>query len=200
MKALIITVAVLAALMLPMFIPVRIIFCFDADGIKNKTDAMLKYGFIKIRLYPKKKKKQTDKKEKNEPEELFSYERKSADIKRYIKIFDSIKNDAAKILKRFANHAMVFEMIEVKSEFGFENAMHTGIFTGIYNGFVYSVLGFIHHNSNLKKMEVELQPIFGRTCFTTHLKCILKLKPVHIIIIAVSVLKLLKKIKREGSR
>ncbi len=205
MKALIITLAVLAALMLLLFIPVRIVFIFDADGIKNKTDAILKYGFIKIRLYPKKNKQtdkteEADKTEENKPDKPFSYENKSADIKRYIKIFEIVKPDAAKILKRLANRAMIFEMIEVKSEFGFENAMHTGIFTGIYNGFVYSVLGFIHHNSNLRKMEVELQPVFEKTCFTVHLTCILRLKPVHIIIIAVSVLKLLRKIKKEGSR
>lgn len=202
MKALIIIAAVFAVLMLPLFIPIRITFVFDADGINNKANAILKYGFIKIRLYPKnnKPKKDKQKKDKDKPDKSFSYENKSAEIKRYINIFEIIKPDAAEILKRLANRAMVFEVIEVKSEFGFENAMHTGIFTGVYNGFVYSVLGFIHHNSNLRKMEVELQPVFGKTCFTTHLACILRLKPVHIIIVAVNVLKLLRKIKKEGSR
>ena len=95
---------------------------------------------------------------------------------------------------------MVFDNIEIKSEFGFEDAMQTGIFTGIYNGFVYSILGVIHNNSKLKKMDVNLSPNFDKKCFYNRFCCILHIKTVHIMIIAFKVLKIYRKIKKEGRK
>ena len=89
-------------------------------------------------------------------------------------------------------------LMEVKSEFGFEDAMQTGIFTGVYNGFVYSVVGVIHHNSKIRDMDIKLQPVFGKICFYNRFSCILHIKTVHIIVIAFSVLKILRKVKKEG--
>lgn len=206
MKMGLIIVAVLAAVILALlFIPLRLELVYEKNSEKNSASAVLKYMFFKFRIYPDEKnnknKKSKKKKKQEKPEkEQFSFERAKNRIEAYISIFESVKSDAADILRYGARHAVVFEKISVNTEFGFENAMHTGIFTGILNGFVYSVLGLIHQNSTLKDMNVKIQPVFGNTCFNSRLECIVRIKNVHIIVIAAKVLKLLNKIKKEGSR
>lgn len=175
-----------------LFTPVCITAEIEGDKLKNTADIKIRYGTIKKHIRPSEKKK-------TEKEKFFSFEHQKANLEKYIHVFDAVKPHAAKILKRLTQKATVIEYIGINSEFGFDNAMHTGIFTGIYNGFVYSVLGFIHHNAVLKKMNVELQPVFDKVCFTWHVKCIARLKPVHIIIAAINVLEIIKTIKHEGS-
>ena len=196
--------AVLSALfVLFLLIDVRIEVCFDYDEVEKKSNVLLKYGFIKYTIYPKKNPKKTAKAQKKsgteeEKEEQFSFENKKREIEKYIRIFDAIKGEITKLLSYLARRAVVFDKIEVKSDFGFEDAMDTGIFTGIYNGFIYSVIGVIHHTSTIRDMDIKLQPIFGKKCFYNRFSCILHIKTVHIIIIAFSVLKILRKVKKEG--
>jgi hypothetical protein len=206
--SLIILAVFLLILMLILIIPIELKIVYDSQEIEEKASVLIKYAFIKYRLYPAKPPKKTKKTKKtakngeeteNEKEkEPFSFEKKKAELEKYIRIFKLVKDDAVKLLSYASKHAVVFDRIEIKSEFGFDDAMNTGIFTGIYNGFVYSVMGIIHHNSKLKEMEVNLQPVFGRKCFNNHFSCILHIKTVHIIIIAFNVLRLYRKIKKEG--
>ncbi len=202
MKIILIIFAILLAVMLVLLlIPIRLELDYKKDAVTNKVTLDLKYMFFKFRLFKDKDKNKKPKKEKPQKEkEPFSFDREKKKLEGYIKTFESIKDDAEKILDYVASRAAVFENVEVEAEFGFEDAMHTGIFTGILNGFVYSVLGIIHHKSNLKRMNVNIQPIFGDICFNLHLRCILHLKNVHIIIVTVNVLRLLRKIKNKEGR
>ena len=113
-----------------------------------------------------------------------------------MKIFKAIKHRIVKILSYTVKHAIVIDNITFHSEFGFDDAMHTGIFTGIYNGAVYSVVGVIHHNAHLRAMDIRLQPNFEKKCFGYRFSCIAHIKTVHIIIVAFKVLILLRKIKK----
>ena len=202
MKIVLIVFAVLLAviLILPL-VPIRLILCYDKDSVKNEVSLTVKYLCFKFKPSKKDKirtKKQEQPEEKPEP---FSYEKQKAKLDRYIKLFNMIKEDAVQILKYASEKAVVFENVDVTIDFGFEDAMQTGIFTGLLNGFVYSVLGIIHHTSTLENMNVNIQPIFDKECFNSRIKCILRLKNVHIIIIVINVLKLIRKIKKtEGSR
>lgn len=202
MKIVLIVFAVFLAVMLILpLVPIRLILCYDKDSVKNEVSLTVKYLCFKFK--PSKKDKTRTKKQKQPEEktEPFSYERQKTKLDRYIKLFDMIKEDVVHFLKYASEKAVVFENIEVTIDFGFEDAMQTGIFTGLLNGFVYSVLGIIHHNSKLENMNVNIQPFFDKECFNSHIKCILRLKNVHIIIIAINVLKLIRKIKKtEGSR
>lgn len=200
---LIILAVFLAIFILLLAIPIKLTVIYDSREIEQKSSVIIKYAFIKYCIYPEKKSKKEEKTEETgetEEKEPFSFEKKKEELEKYIRIFKMVKADAVKILSYASKHAVVFDRIEVKSEFGFEDAMHTGIFTGIYNGFVYSVMGVIHHNSKLKDMEVNLQPVFGKKCFNNHFSCILHIKTVHIIIVAFNVLRLYRKIKKEGRR
>lgn len=197
MKILLMVTAVFAAVVLAvLFIPIRIVADYKRDAVNNTAEVYLKYLFFKFRLTGGKKGKKAEKKTKEK--EPFSFEGQKRKLTEAVRVFDLVKGDVGKILDYAAERALVFENIETEIEFGFEDAMHTGIFTGILNGFVYSVLGFIHNRSNLKKMNVNIQPMFGKICFDLHVGCILRVKAVHIIVIAFSVLKLLRKLKKEG--
>lgn len=198
MKIMLIIFAILIALLLVLLlIPIRLEVDYKKDAVTNKVRVDLKYICFKFRLFEDKDKNDKPPKEKKQKEkEPFSFEREKERIEGYIKTFESIKDDAGRILDYAASRAAVFDNVEFEAEFGFEDAMHTGIFTGILNGFVYSVLGFIHQRSNLKKMNVNIQPVFGNICFNLHTRCILHLKNVHIIVVAVNVLRILRKIKK----
>lgn len=180
-----------------LFVPLRIKVNYSRDEAGNQTTVVLEYLWFKLKLFgdkekPKKKKKPKEKKEKEE----FSFEKQKEKLEEYINIFESIKADLGKILEYLTKKAAVFENIKVDVEFGFENAMHTGIFTGLLNGFVYSVLGFIHHKAVLENMDVNIQPMFEKPCFKASCGCILRSKIVHIIVIAGLVLKILRKIRK----
>ncbi|MBR4173627.1 MAG: DUF2953 domain-containing protein [Clostridia bacterium] len=200
---LIIRAAIFLLIAVLLMIPIRLELLYENSEEKEKK-AVLRYGFIKFVLYPTKKKDKPEKEEKEEKKEEekepFSFEKKKAELEKYIRIFKIIKDDAEKILSRLAKRAAVFDRIEVESEFGFDDAMQTGIFTGLYNGFVYSILGVIHHTSHLHEIDVKLNPNFEKKCFFCRFYCILHLKTVHIIIIAFNVLKIYRKIKNEGRK
>ena len=182
-------------------IPLKLTIIYEGNAEKKQAEITLKYIFFRFHIYPKKDKKNkasTD--EKKDDKEDFSFEKEKQRIENYIAIFNKIKGDAADILRYAAKRAVIFEKISICVNFGFENAMHTGIFTGILNGFVYSVLAVIHHNSTLQDMHVTIQPIFEKPCFNSCHECIVRIKIVHIIVIAFSVLKIFRKIKKEGRK
>ena len=200
-----IILGVLAALILVLlFVPVRLDINYIKDRMTNEVTVSVRYMWLKLQLYPNKKWKKSGKKEDNSkeenPDKKLSFEEHKNKIDGYLRVFKEIKADAVKLLRYLTEHAMVFELIDVNIDFGFENAMHTGIFTGVLNGFVYSVLGVIHNCSTLKKMEVMIQPEFDKVCFTSKLRCILRQKNVHIIIIVFNVLKILRKIRKTEGR
>ena len=197
---LIISAVLILAIAVCLFISVRLSVTYEKYDASN-AEVILKYGFITYKLYPKKKEKSKEEKEEDKPDkEPSSFEQKKQELEKYIRIFNNIKGDVSRVLTYMTKRAVVFDNIEIKSEFGFEDAMQTGIFTGIYNGFVYSILGVIHNNSKLRAMDVNLSPNFDKKCFKNHLCCILHIKTVHIMIIAFKVLKIYRKIKIEGRK
>lgn len=203
MKAAIIVFAVLAAVIFVILLfPVRLEILYVKDEASGEISAVCRYMFFKFRLLPQKKKdtaesgSKTEDMTENKPKGI-SFEKKKEELHQYINLFAVIKDDAAEILRYAAKKAVVFERISVDVVFGFEDAMQTGIFTGLINGFVYNVLALVHNFMTLLKMNVNIQPVFEDTpVFKTRLECILRLKNVHIIIIAFNVLKLIRKIKK----
>ena len=191
-------IAFLLIISVILLFPVRVYIAYHKDENETVSTVDVKYMFIKFRVYPDGKPKKT--KEKPEKKKI-SFEEKKTKLNQYMRIFEGIKADVIKIIDYATSKAMIVEKIGVDIDFGFEDAMHTGMFTGLLNGFVYGILGIIHHRATLKEMKVNIQPIFGSPCFKTHIDCILRLKNVHIIVVAVNVLKLLRKMKRvKGGR
>lgn len=201
--ALTILAVLLTLILVLLVLPIRIYLDYKKDETKNEASLILGYAFLKFDILNREKKPKAEK-EKKEPEEAEEPEEKQSDsfeekrdkVSRYIKIFEETKDDVAKVLDYTASRAVVIEKIYTDIEFGFSDAMHTGIFTGVLNGFVYGVLGFIHHHSNLRDMKVNIQPNFESPCFKVDAGCIVRLKNVHIIIVAINLLKILRKIRK----
>jgi len=216
----IIFLIILAVIAILLLIPVRFEIVYNKDELQNDASVVLKYAFIKYSIYPEKPKKSkkkhkteadekskevdeksekpenTEKKEIKYKKEHFSFEEKKAELEGFLKLFKELKHEIVKILSYTLKHAIVIDNITFHSEFGFDDAMQTGIFTGIYNGAVYSVIGVIHHNAHLRAMDIKLQPNFEKKCFGYRFSCIARTKTVHIIIITFKVLILLRKIKK----
>lgn len=176
--------------------PVRLLINYKKDEVENVTTLDIRYMFFTIRAYPSKKPEKKKRGKVNKNKEPLSFEKKKTEIEKYIRIFDAIKSDVIKLMDYATSKAMVIEKIGINIEFGFEDAMHTGIFTGIINGFVYNILGIIHHRCVLDDMDVNIQPVFGNKCYKIQSRCIIKIKNVHIIIVAINVLKLMRKLKK----
>lgn len=179
-----------------LYAPIRLKLSFFRDGVTNEIKLVLSYLWLKVVLFDSTEKKEKKPKKDKPEKEPFSYEKEKARLEKYIGIFEEIKEDIGRILEYTGGRALVFENVKVHTEFGFPDAMHTGIFTGVMNGFVYSVLGLIHHKSRLLDMDVQIQPVFDRICFFTDCQCIVKSKNAHIIIIALNVLRILRKIRK----
>ena len=185
-----------------LYAPIRLKLSFFRDGVSDEIKLVLSYLWLKIVLFDstEKKEKKPKKDKPKKEKEPFSYEKEKARLEKYISIFEEIKEDIGRILEYTGGRAIVFENVKVHTEFGFSDAMHTGIFTGVINGFVYSVLGFIHHKTKLVNMDVQVQPVFDKICFFTDCQCIVKSKNAHIIIIALNVLRILRKIRKVERR
>ena len=194
--ALIILASILALIFVLLMIPVRLLVDYKKDEVTNETSLVIKYLFWNFKLFGDKKKEKPEKEKPKEEKKPLSFSEKRDKISKYIKIFEDTKDEIREILDYSARRAIVFEKIYTDIEFGFEDVMHTGIFTGVLNGFVYGVLGFIHQHSNLMDMKVNIQPIFENPCFKVKAGCILRLKNVHIIIVAINILKILRKIRK----
>jgi len=195
--ALIILLAVLVLVLVLLLMPVRIFLDYKKDETTNETSMVIKYMFFKFKVLGDKKKKKPKKEKEPKEKKSTSFEEKRETVSKYIKIFEETKDDAAEILDYAASRAVVFERIYTNIEFGFDDAMHTGIFTGVLNGFVYGVLGFIHQHSTLSDMRVNIQPVFDNPRFKVEAGCIVRLKNVHIIIVAINILKILRKIRKQ---
>ena len=195
--ALIILISFIALIFVLLLLPVRLLVDYKKDDVTNETSFVIRYLFWNFKLFKNKYKEKKKPKEKpKEEKKPVSFSEKRDKVSKYIKIFEDIKDEIGQILDYAAQKAVVFEKIYTDIEFGFEDAMHTGIFTGVLNGFVYGVLGFIHQHSRLLDMRVNIQPVFDNPSFKVQAGCILRLKNVHIIIVAINILKILRKIRK----
>ncbi|MBR5808740.1 MAG: DUF2953 domain-containing protein [Clostridia bacterium] len=195
--ALIILISFIALIFVLLLLPVRLLVDYKKDDVTNETSFVIRYLFWNFKLFKNKNKEKKKPKEKpKEEKKPVSFSEKRDKVSKYIKIFEDIKDEIGQILDYAAQKAVVFEKIYTDIEFGFEDAMHTGIFTGVLNGFVYGVLGFIHQHSRLLDMRVNIQPVFDNPSFKVQAGCILRLKNVHIIIVAINILKILRKIRK----
>lgn len=185
--------AVLAVLIsIPLYFEIRYIY----DDKAGRYQVFFKYLFFKVMLLPKDEKKKNASKSENIKEKdetskkQFSYE----DFKRY---HDGIKlywDDICDILYILFKKSVHTKKLSLYAYFGFDDPMLTGIATGAANALVYNLLSVIERYSNLYDKEIHLNPDFDKPVFYINTHCIIKIKSVHIIVIAVKILKLFFKI------
>ncbi|MGI5922266.1 MAG: DUF2953 domain-containing protein [Syntrophomonadaceae bacterium] len=84
---------------------------------------------------------------------------------------------------RLVSRYTIMEKIDWKTRVGVNDAMYTGITTGLIwalKGIVVSMAG---HRSRLQSLSIDVQPDFAQAVVNSRLICILKIRIVHIIII-----------------
>ncbi|HEX3010764.1 MAG TPA: DUF2953 domain-containing protein [Syntrophomonadaceae bacterium] len=79
---------------------------------------------------------------------------------------------------------MVIEEIEWKTRAGSENAMDTALMTGFLWSFKGMIISSISSKTKLQRLVLSNEPDFNKPGIHSYLVCILKMRIVHIIIIA----------------
>ncbi len=110
---------------------------------------------------------------------------KSHDFKAYLIRFGF--HDYKYLLKTIMNYTIV-EEIDWKTNIGLQDAMYTGIGTGNLWAFKGILVSLLSLNSRLEKLHLKINPEFNEQIFRSNLSCIIKMRIVHIIFIAVYLL------------
>ncbi len=96
-------------------------------------------------------------------------------------------HDYRTFVKTFFHYAIVEEM-NWESKIGLQDAMYTGIFTGVLWAIKGIFSSMISMNSRVEQFHLKVDPVYSQEIFTTILHCIIKIRIVHIIFIAVYML------------
>lgn len=174
-----------------LFLPLRLILTFHKKSEGADFKVILKVGFYKTILYPSEKKPKEKKPEK--PEKPSVPERINSGVELYKLIWD----DAKEILLYTAKNALKFEDLTFHIDYGTGDAASTGILYGVISGIVYGIWGVIANNTILKSYDIDIRPDYYNALLSLDGKCIVKLRNVHIIIIAIKVIKLIRKMKNQ---
>ena len=193
-----IPIAVVTALILILFVPVRL--C--AQWCENNLELYVKIGVFKksLRVKDETIEKgldiQAEKREKQEKKEPGFVRR----IMFYRELTESIKEDVFKALGYAARHGIKIELLNFRLNFGGEDAAAVGMLYGLVNAAVYTVLGVMHNVLFIKKWTVDIIPDYKHEIFDLKVDCILRTRLVHIIVIGIKFIKILTFIKKEKNK
>lgn len=187
MPTLIICFIIIIAIIILMNCHLKLFFSFEHTQTENEFDILIKYLFIKKRINPKRSEDKEKKEEDEKPDKGIKY---------YKKIYKLIKKDALKLISYLLKKAVVFEKINIKTNFGYSNAATTGIMTGVQNAFAYNIMAFFHNNFHVRNWDISVNPDFDNERFDMYFDCIVKMKTVHIISVGIKGLKILRRIKK----
>ncbi|MBS7297905.1 MAG: DUF2953 domain-containing protein [Eubacteriales bacterium] len=192
---LIIAAIIIIAVGIVFLIPIRAIISFykNPNGAGLEIAFMLAFFRFKIHPSEKKPKKQVKKKTTSPPKQKKTLKEK---ITGGIDLYNLISDDARGIISYIVHNAFCFENLSFYLHYGTGDAASTGILYGVISGIVYGLFGAIANSSKTKKSEITINPDFNAAVFETNGECIVKIRNVHIIVIAVKLLKLYLKIKK----
>ncbi|MEE0944338.1 MAG: DUF2953 domain-containing protein [Clostridia bacterium] len=196
---LIIAAIIIIAVGIVFFIPMRAIIRFYKKPNGAGLEFAFKLAFFQFKIHPsdKKPKKKVKKQNQSPPKQKKSLKEKITDG---IDLYNLISEDARVIISYIVHNAFCFENLRFYLHYGTGDAASTGILYGVINGIVYGLLGLITNSSKTKKSEITINPDFTAAVFETNGECIAKIRNVHIIVIAVKLLKLYLKIKKGKER
>lgn len=82
----------------------------------------------------------------------------------------------------------VIEKLQWESSVGGDDAMFAALHTGAFWAFKGMVLAFISHNSKVEQIKVSVKTDFQTSSYFSKISCILKIRIVHIITIAIYII------------
>lgn len=180
--------AILAAVLL---VPIWFEFCAGYPGEK-RAEAYVRIAFWKFDLAGKRDKKNPNEEKKNTPEEI--------KIRGVLKIFGEIKEELFEILAYISQKAVRIKLLRVGIAYGTGDCASTGILYGIISGAVYGISGALSAKTELEKADIEIEPDFYTAKINAEVRCIVKIRNAHIIIAAIKLLRLAKRIKNVTRR
>ena len=175
-----------------LILPVQIELKFSATD-KN---AFSEYNVTIAGIEAVNSKKQTKKKKVSQKGDTQNKKNKSYKISDVINIYNVFSEDIHKLIEYSANNALVFKNIDIRIDYGTGDAATTGITYGIISGIIYTLTGIIDSVCGVQSKSIQLSPDFFNSLFTADCGCILRLRNVHIIIIAIKFLLLMSKIRK----
>lgn len=190
---------IIAAAGLLLFLPIRAIIKFYKNPDGKGLEISVKLGFLSFKLHPSDKKRR--KKPKQEKPSVPKPKRSLKErITGGIDLYNLISGDAKVIISYIVHNAFCFENLRFYLHYGTGDAASTGILYGVISGIVYGLFGAIANSSKTKNSAITINPDFTMSVFETDGECIAKLRNVHIIVIAVKLLKLYFKINKGKER
>lgn len=201
MTALYIILAVVAVIMLLLLIPAYCILEFSYNNKENNGSVIIKYAFLKFKIFPNDKVEEveneeetTDKEEKKEKSDILGI------ITLIKEVYKQLKKDILNLLDYIICHAIKIKELNVSSKFGTGNPMYTGIATGAANAGVYNAVGWIDRRMKLEKWDVSLDADFNNACLDMDVYCKLRTNCLYVLTIGFKTVKVVLKIQKINRR
>ncbi len=190
-----IIIAVVAVLL---YVPSLLEFSFVWNETEKKVTLRFRYLFYKKNIIPSNSdKKEKIKKKEKKKKKKYTFEEVKTTAKRFIKIFDAIKSDIAKILYYAKKHAVKIDKLNTDIKFDNSDPMKTGIMTGTINGVIYNLIAFLDRNITLKEWKVSAVGQFkNRDFFDIRIDGIIRIKNAHIIVILARIVPIFLRIRK----
>lgn len=188
----VISVLLASLLLIPFYIDIE----YVKNAAENKTKIVFKFLGIKFTLKPHRKKESPPDSRAEKEKKDFSLEKFKDSFDLWLTRFKAVKEDIGGVLDYLQKKPVNIDDLSLTVIFGFDDAAVNGIMTGVLNGVAYNILGFACRHITIKKHRLSLNPDFYAKRFDINLKCILKLKGVHIIIVVIKLLKIYFKDKK----
>lgn len=203
MTALYIILAVVAVIMLLLLIPADCILEFSYNNKENNGSIIIKYAFLKFRIFPNDKveKEVETEEETTEKEEEEKEKSDTLGIITLIKeVYKQLKKDILNLLDYIICHAIKIKELNISSKFGTGNPMYTGIATGTVNAGVYNIVGWIDRRMKLEKWNVSLDADFNNACLDMGVYCKLRTSCLYVLTIGLKTVKVVLKIQKINRR
>ena len=126
--------------------------------------------------------------QKSPKSQASALEKKADSVLSKIRKITAISKTASRLLKKY----VFIEVADIKIRIGTGDAAVTAVSTGALWATVYNFLGVVGRLLPIEKHNVEIIPDYRDSVFLPEAKCIIKSRAVYIIIIAITILRILK--------
>ncbi|MCX7714641.1 MAG: DUF2953 domain-containing protein [Clostridia bacterium] len=185
-------------LLFVLFSPLYIVIEYTRDAANNDFKLKIEYLGITIRAKSRKKGKKKEQ-EKNQNEDKLSFAKFKSQMDGYVDKFQEIREDVFNVIDFLSRKGVRIKLIDIDLDFGFTDAMSTGIMTGIFNGIAYNAVSVLDHMFFVNDWNINIQPYFNDPRFEVRVRGILKIKNVHIIIMIIKIMRVYFKFSKKVS-
>lgn len=166
------------------FVKVRLYVFASTEDVKIN----LKFGFIKIPLYPAS--------EKNKVKEADSDKKFELGIGAVRDFWENNSSDIKKSLIRLKNR-VVIERFNFEYKCGFSDAAVTAIMYGVVHGLYCNVFSFMDRHFKIKEMRGDINAVFNENRKYIALNSVFRLSVSDIIYVVAALLPVIKNIKKQ---